>query len=158
MEGKGSSRSPQAHAPERRRALAARASLLVIGAAGALFASRGSPPATGDRRAAIAAHLTAQGLRTEAEDVVFLDAGRIVLSATMDDVQTRFAEVVVGPEHLDAARALGPLSERHLFGRSSLIFDDADRAALSKLGEMRTPGLHDLFLAVMGGAPREAAA
>lgn len=74
MEGKGSSRSPQAHAPERRRALAARASLLVIGAAGALFASRGSPPATGDRRAAIAAHLTAKGLRTEAEDVVFLDA------------------------------------------------------------------------------------
>lgn len=91
-------------------------------------------------------------------DVVFLDAGRIVLSATMDDVQTRFAEVVVGPEHLDAARALGPLSERPLFGRSTLIFDGVDRAALSKLGEMRTPGLHDLFLAVMGGAPREAAA
>lgn len=91
-------------------------------------------------------------------DVVFLDAGRIVLSGAMEDIQTRFAEVVVGPETLDAARALKPLSERPLFGRASLIFDGADRDALARLGEVRTPGLHDLFLAVMGASPHEAAA
>lgn len=91
-------------------------------------------------------------------DVVFLDGGRVVLSGAMDDVQARFAEVVVGPESLEAARALKPLIERPQFGRASLIFDGVDREALARLGEVRTPGLHDLFLAVMGASHREAAA
>lgn len=74
MEGRAWPRSLPAAAPERRRALAARATLLAIGAVTAAVASRGAPPATGDRRAAIAAHLAGQGLHAEPEDVVFLDA------------------------------------------------------------------------------------
>ena len=83
-------------------------------------------------------------------DVVFLDRGRIVLECSMEDVQARYLEVMVHPEHASAARALGPIHERQVFGRSILLFDHADRATLAALGEVRTPGLADLFVAVMG--------
>ena len=94
-------------------------------------------------------------------DVVFLNRGRIVLDCSMEDVEARYAEALVGPEALQAARAFKPIHERRLFGRSILIFDGAPREALAALGEVRTPSLADLFVATMGGeAPtlQEAAA
>ena len=84
-------------------------------------------------------------------DVVFLNRGRIVLDCSMEDVEARYAEALVGPEALQAARALRPIHERRLFGRSILIFDGAPREALAALGEVRTPSLADLFVATMGG-------
>ncbi|HEU0016060.1 MAG TPA: hypothetical protein VFQ45_20450, partial [Longimicrobium sp.] len=66
--------------------------------------------------------------------------------------------VMVRPERLAAARALGPVHERQLFGRAILLFDGAERDGLEALGEVRTPGIADVFVAVMDGAPaREAA-
>ncbi|MBS0332992.1 MAG: ABC transporter ATP-binding protein, partial [Proteobacteria bacterium] len=49
----------------------------------------------------------------------------------------------------EAARALGPLQERSVFGRHIFLFDGADRARLAALGEVRTPSLADLFIALM---------
>jgi ABC-2 type transport system ATP-binding protein len=39
-----------------------------------------------------------------------------------------------------------------VFGRSVFLFDGVDRARLEGLGELRTPGIADLFVAVMGPA------
>lgn len=83
-------------------------------------------------------------------DVVFLDRGRVVLKASMEDIETRYLEVAVGPDQLAAARALQPVHERSGLGRSFLIFDGADRARLAELGEVRTPSLADIFVARMG--------
>ena len=92
-------------------------------------------------------------------DVVFLDRGRVALSATMEEVEARFVEVLLVDDRLTAARALKPVSERRMFGRTSLLFDGVDRERLAPLGELRTPGLADLFVALLGdSAPREAAA
>ena len=85
-------------------------------------------------------------------DLVFIDRGRIVLESSMEDFESRYAEVLVSPEKLDAARALGPIHERQVFGRGILLFDGADRAQLAALGEVRTPSIADLFVAVMGKA------
>jgi len=82
-------------------------------------------------------------------DVVFLDRGRVVLEASMEDIEVRYLEVAVGPDHLAAARALQPVHERSGLGRSFLIFDGADRARLAELGEVRTPSLADIFVARM---------
>jgi ABC-2 type transport system ATP-binding protein len=82
-------------------------------------------------------------------DLMFMDRGRTVLECSMDDFESRYAEVMVRPEHLAAARALGPLYERPLFGRSLLLFDGADRRSLGAVGEVRTPGIADVFVAVM---------
>ncbi|HYE47396.1 MAG TPA: ABC transporter ATP-binding protein [Caulobacter sp.] len=83
-------------------------------------------------------------------DVAILDHGRLLLAATMEELEARFAEVVVAPDKLDAARALAPIHERHSLGRASLIFDGRDRAQLARLGEVRSPALDDLFIALLG--------
>ena len=85
-------------------------------------------------------------------DVVFLNQGRIVLNTSMDALEQRFAQVIVGPEQLQAARALKPIHERHALGRSALLYDGVPRGQLAALGEVRTPGLADLFISVIGGA------
>jgi len=41
-------------------------------------------------------------------DVVFIDRGRIVFNRSMDEVESRYLEVMVHPEQLAAARALKP--------------------------------------------------
>jgi len=83
-------------------------------------------------------------------DLVFLDRGRAVLSSTMEAIESRYVELLVKPEELSAARALGPISERQGLGRTTLLFDGIGRERLAALGEVRTPGLADLFVALMG--------
>jgi ABC-2 type transport system ATP-binding protein len=87
-------------------------------------------------------------------DVMFIDRGRIVLSRSMEDFEARYVELSVKPDQLAAARALGPIHERQLFGRTILLFDSRDRDQLAALGEVRTPGIADLFVAVMGQSDR----
>ena len=92
-------------------------------------------------------------------DVMFIDRGRIVLASSMDDFDDRYREVMVGPEAVDAARALGPIHERQVFGKSVMLFDGVDAGSLAALGEVRTPSIADLFVAVIGnGAKMEAGA
>ncbi len=83
-------------------------------------------------------------------DLMFIDRGRIVLSCSMEEFESRYVQVMVGPEHLAAARALRPIHERQLLGRSILLFDRVDRSQLAALGDVRTPGIADLFVAVLG--------
>src|SRR5712671_6752698 len=82
-------------------------------------------------------------------DVMFIDRGRIVLNCSMDEFQSRFLEVTVHPEQVAAARALKPIHERQVFGRSILLFDRVDRNQLAEFGDVRTPTIADLFVAVM---------
>ena len=84
-------------------------------------------------------------------DLMFINHGRIVLSCSMEDFETRYLEVMVRPEYVDAARALEPIHERQVFGRSLMLFDSIDRERLGPLGEVRTASIADLFVAVMGG-------
>jgi ABC-2 type transport system ATP-binding protein len=84
-------------------------------------------------------------------DLLFIKEGRIVLDATMDAVGERFAEVMVNPDKADAARALKPLYERQIFGKSIFLFDGADKARLAELGELHKPSVADLFVATMKG-------
>jgi len=82
-------------------------------------------------------------------DLMFIDRGRIVLECSMEEFESRYLEVMVNPEHVDAARALKPIHERPVFGRSVLLFEHADRQQLTALGEVRRPSIADLFVAVM---------
>jgi ABC-2 type transport system ATP-binding protein len=84
-------------------------------------------------------------------DVMFVNRGRIVLDCSMEDFESRYVEVLVRPEQATAARAMKPLHERQVFGRSVFLFDRADPAALAALGEARTPSIADLFVAIIGG-------
>lgn len=85
-------------------------------------------------------------------DLTFIDRGRIVLACTMEEFDSRYVEVSVRAEQLAAARALKPMYERQVLGRSFLLFDHVGREQLAALGEVRTPSIADLFVAVIGNA------
>ena len=86
-------------------------------------------------------------------DLLFIDRGRLVLDLPMDDIPVHYAQLLVAPDKAAAARALKPLSERQLLGHQVFLYENADRAALAALGEVRQPSIADLFVAkVQGGA------
>src|SRR5437763_9044126 len=86
-------------------------------------------------------------------DLMFIDRGRIVLACGMEEFAERYLEVMVAPEHVATARALKPVHERQVFGRSIMLFDHADRQQLAAFGDVRTPGIADVFVAVMSHQP-----
>jgi len=90
-------------------------------------------------------------------DLMFINRGRIVLSCTMEEFAARYLEVTVNPDKLAAARAVKPMYERQTLGRTVLLFDGADRNKLSPLGELRTPSISDVFVAVMTSPETQAA-
>ena len=83
-------------------------------------------------------------------DLMFIHRGRIVLNCRMDEFESRYLEVTVHPERVAAARALKPMHERQVLGRCILLFNRADRQQLAALGDVRTPSIADLFVAVIG--------
>ncbi len=82
-------------------------------------------------------------------DLMFINRGRIVLNCSMEEIEARYAEVTVNPDKVVAARALKPIHERQMLGRSILVFDRIDRKQFAGLGDVRTPSIADLFVAVM---------
>jgi ABC-2 type transport system ATP-binding protein len=86
-------------------------------------------------------------------DLMFINRGRIVLDCSMEECERRYMEVMVHPDQVAEARMFKPLQERQILGRSILLFDLSDRPQLaeqlSRLGEVHTPGIADLFVAVM---------
>jgi ABC-2 type transport system ATP-binding protein len=103
----------------------------------------------GNRTIVVATHQVEE-IQDILTDVMFIHRGRIALSTSIEDFETRYAEVAVKPDQLDAVRALGPMRERQVLGRSLLLFDGVDRNRLAALGDVRTPSIADLFVAVAG--------
>jgi ABC-2 type transport system ATP-binding protein len=91
-------------------------------------------------------------------DLMFIDQGRIVLNCSMEEFESRFLELTAHPEHLAAARALKPIHQRLSLGRNILLFDAIERQQLAALGDVRTPSIADLFVAVMGNQTPQGAA
>ena len=85
-------------------------------------------------------------------DLIFIDRGRIVLDATMDEVQESYAQVAVRPEQLEAARAQKPIAERQGLGRTHMLYRGVDRVDLERFGDVGVPSVADLFVAVIQGA------
>jgi ABC-2 type transport system ATP-binding protein len=90
-------------------------------------------------------------------DLMFINRGRIVLSCSMEEFAARYLEVTVNPDKLAAARALKPTYERQTLGRTILLFDGADRSKLAAFGDVRTPSISDVFVAVMTSPEAQAA-
>src|SRR5437879_2965238 len=72
-------------------------------------------------------------------DLMFINHGRIVLECSMEEFESRYAEVMVHPDHVAAARALRPLHERQVFGQSVMLFDHVDHGQFAALGYGGSP-------------------
>jgi ABC-2 type transport system ATP-binding protein len=84
-------------------------------------------------------------------DLLFINKGRIVLDATMEEVAENFVEVAIHPDNRERAEALRPLYEHQVFGRSVFMYDGIEKDKLSDLGDVRTPSVADLFVAKVRG-------
>jgi ABC-2 type transport system ATP-binding protein len=102
-----------------------------------------------DRRTVVVTTHQVEELEHVLTDLMFIDRGRIVFGCSMDEIESRYVEVTVNPERVTAARALKPMHERQTLGRSIFLFDHVDRQQLAALGDVRTPGIADLFVAVL---------
>jgi ABC-2 type transport system ATP-binding protein len=103
-----------------------------------------------DRTVVVATHQVEE-VQHVLTDVLFVDRGRIVFSRSLEDIESRYQQVFVRPDTLGSARALNPMAERQALGHSVLIFEGADPQRLASLGEVGTPSLADLFVAVISG-------
>jgi ABC-2 type transport system ATP-binding protein len=84
-------------------------------------------------------------------DVIFIAHGRIVLDLPMEQIPDHFAQLTVSADRVSEARALNPIHQHESIGRHVFYYENADRKGLAALGEVRTPGLADLFVAKLGG-------
>src|SRR5271170_5602601 len=71
-------------------------------------------------------------------DVLFIDKGRIVLDASLDDIATRYAAVAVANDQLEAARAEKPFYERRLLGKVVLYYEQPKLEMLAAFGEVHS--------------------
>ena len=86
-------------------------------------------------------------------DIMFMREGELVLHMQMETVSTRYAQVLVDPANVAAARALGPIYAETRFGQTAMVFDGVDREKLEAFGAVSTPTLSDLFVALMQRTP-----
>jgi ABC-2 type transport system ATP-binding protein len=80
-------------------------------------------------------------------DLMFISHGRIVLNESMEALGEKYLELAARPDRAEAARALGPLSERQGLGRHYFIYEGRTRDELAALGDIKVPGVADLFVA-----------
>jgi ABC-2 type transport system ATP-binding protein len=82
-------------------------------------------------------------------DLMFINHGKIALNSSMEDIANHYVELMASAENAEAARRLNPVSERQVFGKSVMIFENVGREKLNGFGELRTPSIADLFVAKM---------
>ena len=81
--------------------------------------------------------------------LLFIDDGKIVLDESMEDIATLYTEVLVSPDKYAEADGFNPIHKSEVFGKRAYLFKTQDTAAIQHLGESRTPGVADLFVAIM---------
>jgi len=84
-------------------------------------------------------------------DVMFINEGRILLDVPMDTIAEAYSELMTSGANADAARQLGPIYERDIFGKKVMTFSNVAREKLQQLGEVHTPSVADLFVAMVKG-------
>jgi hypothetical protein len=68
----------------------------------------------------------------------------------MDSLAEEFSTLTVATAQAEPIRALGPIAEKQTLQETQFIFRGQDRQKLSTHGEVSTPNLPELFIAVMG--------
>ncbi len=85
-------------------------------------------------------------------DVLFIDRGRVLLDAVVEDLPRRFLQLEVAAGQREAASALKPLYSREVLGRPVMLFENQPREVLAGLGEVHPPAIGELFVAKLTAA------
>jgi ABC-2 type transport system ATP-binding protein len=84
-------------------------------------------------------------------DVIFINHGKFTLNSSVEELGSRYQQLIVSSDNAARARELKPFYEREIFGRVAMYFEGRSAAELGTLGELRTPSIADLFVAKMQG-------
>jgi len=101
-----------------------------------------------DRTLLITTHQVDE-IETILTDIMFIRDGHLLLDMPMDKVGETYHQVAVSDDRRADAEALSPLYTETRFGRTIMIFGTIESAELAPLGELSTPSLSDLFVALM---------
>jgi len=82
-------------------------------------------------------------------DIMFIRDGEIVLDCPTEEVGAIYTQLVSGGEQTDKAAKLGPVYTESRFGQTVMVFENVDRGKLDAFGEVSTPSISDLFVALM---------
>jgi ABC-2 type transport system ATP-binding protein len=84
-------------------------------------------------------------------DVMFINRGELVLDTSMEDIEERYVQLTAVGEAAVKAQEIPHLGSQSILGGKTLIYEGVDRQALAPLGDLGTPSIADLFVAMMGG-------
>jgi len=82
--------------------------------------------------------------------VVFINEGRITLDFKIADLKDRYSKLITSQNVVFGDQSLKPIYQRALPQHSEFIFKDVDASTLSEYGQVMTPSLEDLFVAING--------
>lgn len=83
-------------------------------------------------------------------DIMFIRDGDLIVHMQMETVNEKYIQLVVAdPTKIETAQALRPVFSETRFGQTVLIYDGVARETLAPLGQLSTPTLSDLFVALM---------
>jgi ABC-2 type transport system ATP-binding protein len=85
-------------------------------------------------------------------EIMFINDGRLLLDTTMESLPDKFTELTASGADAEKARRLNPVYERDVFGKKVMTFEGVDREQLAAFGEVHTPSVVDLFVAMVKGA------
>lgn len=84
-------------------------------------------------------------------DVMFLNHGKLVLSRSMEQIEEQFVQLNAVGDAATKAQGIPHLGSHSILGGKAIIYEGIERESLAPLGELRTPSVADLFVAMMGG-------
>ena len=85
-------------------------------------------------------------------DVIFIHKGKMLLYSSIKELGERFTQLTLPADQADELRKeLNPINEYSLLGRKVFLLEDADTKALTSVGDVQTPSVADIFVALMGG-------
>ena len=82
-------------------------------------------------------------------DIMFIRDGHIVLDVPTDEVGNIYTQLVASGEDVERAKALEPIFSEVRFGQTIMVFENVAAEKLAPLGDVSTPVLSDLFVALM---------
>lgn len=82
-------------------------------------------------------------------DIMFIRDGELILDIPIDDLGNVYSQLVTNSEKAPSAAALQPIFKESPFGKEVMIFENVEPEKLAPFGDVSTPSLSDLFVALM---------
>nr|WP_316641612.1 ABC transporter ATP-binding protein [uncultured Roseateles sp.] len=101
----------------------------------------------GERSVLISTHQVEE-IETLLSDVIMLNEGKLVLSISLEDMDTRFVGLSHDPAQAEQIAAAHPLLRYRQQGQSAALFDGPPPEHITALGQRFRPSLVDLFVAL----------